>query len=119
MESTRDNYGTIDMQSGTPGNLLRQGDPREAAERASVTPHREQGAREAELAIVLVVQSLEGVREEVKLVVVVTLAGAAEREQVRDSAAQIWASADEATYEVEDYRPFLQGRKIRFRFWWD
>jgi hypothetical protein len=29
------------------------------------------------------------------------------------------ALADEATYEVEDYRPFLNGRKIRFRFWWD
>ncbi len=32
---------------------------------------------------------------------------------------KLCALADEATFEVEDYRPFLIGRKIRFRFWWD
>lgn len=32
---------------------------------------------------------------------------------------KLWALADEAIFEVEDYNPFFNGRKVRFRFWWD
>lgn len=32
---------------------------------------------------------------------------------------KVWASADEAIYEVEDFACFGKSRKVTFRFWWD
>ena len=64
MESSRDDYATINAEAGIPPAVVQRLDPTEAAVLAHVMSHRERLVSEEELALAVLGQTLESVRKE-------------------------------------------------------